>query len=119
MIKVVEENNKLEFDIEVLSRPKCTGEDIEPKITIFYPTEESIQKYDKLRVNKMSENVFQSAKVYVIDFHFSAKSKTDIAEKKKELDNYFDFLRLDLEERHSSKRNPASKVKCEVFLRKH
>lgn len=55
---------------------------------------------------------YQSAKVYVIDFHFEADSKESIANKKDELDKYFDELRRKLEETHRD-------VVQQVFLRKH
>ena len=56
---------------------------------------------------------FQSAKVYVIDFHFSSDDKQNISKKKQELDRYFDeFLRV-LREEHNG--DPVE----EVFLRKH
>ena len=64
---------------------------------------------------KDKEEIFESAKVYVIDFHFSAKKKTDIALKKAQLDAYFDLLRYELQEEH----NTSDDIKCDVFLRKH
>lgn len=54
---------------------------------------------------------YQSAKVYVLDFHFNADNKQAISKKKKELDEFFDGLRKKLEKRHGNI--------CEVFLRKH
>ena len=58
----------------------------------------------------------ESAKVYVLDFHFSSDNEIDISRKKTELDKYFDSLRDQLENDHNAY---FGKVKCEVFLRKH
>jgi hypothetical protein len=65
-------------------------------------------------MNKTSEEEFQSAKVYVFDFHFSSHSKMFIARKKEELDKFFDNLRDELQKEHSD-----LFVKSDVFLRKH
>ena len=56
----------------------------------------------------------QSAKVYVFDFHLSAKNKMDITRKKTFLDQYFDELRDHLQKIHGT-----GIVECDVFLRKH
>ncbi len=54
---------------------------------------------------------FQSAKVYVFDFHFDSDSKEDIAKRKELLDSYFDVSRANLQSQHGDI--------AEVFLRKH
>ena len=56
---------------------------------------------------------YQSAKVYVFDFHFESNSKQSISKKKEELDQFFDELRSKLEKRHSGS------VVQQIFLRTH
>lgn len=54
---------------------------------------------------------FQSAKVYVFDFHFEADSKEAIARRKEQLDEDFNDILKSLQQVHGDI--------CQVFLRKH
>ena len=56
---------------------------------------------------------YQSAKVYVLDFHFDSDDKQAIAKKKEELDKFFNELREKLERKHKD-----TSVQ-QIFLRKH
>jgi len=60
-----------------------------------------------------NKELYQSAKVYVLDFHFEANNKMSIARKKEELDKFFDELKNKLEQKHK-----GTAVQ-QVFLRKH
>ena len=53
---------------------------------------------------------YQSAKVYVFDFHFDADSKIEISREKERLDKFFDKLKSVLQN---------DTLCAEVFLRKH
>ena len=57
--------------------------------------------------------IYESAKVFVFDFHFNSTSKQAIAEKKKELSEYFNNLRDLLEDQHE-----GTAVE-DIFLREH
>jgi hypothetical protein len=62
---------------------------------------------------------FQSAKVYVLDFHFKSNDKQEISKKKAELDRDFDELLIKLKEKHGCLYLGDSSVVEEIFLRKH
>jgi len=63
--------------------------------------------------NMDSKEIYQSAKVYVFDFHFEHGSKQAINKKKEELDKFFDRLRTELEQKHK-----GTAIQ-QIFLRKH
>lgn len=59
------------------------------------------------------DKVYQSAKVYVIDFHFESKDKEAIAKMKKELNQYFIGLKKYLDDKYDRT------VIRQIFLRVH